>query len=72
MKWSSQKTIVFQVGILKLCNGHINNEIKDNVDNKDIQELNNRIKAIENKLKESQNVNIIPRRTIRNENKNKQ
>ena len=47
MKWSSQKIILFQVGILKLCNG----ETKK-IDNKEIIELKNKIINLENKLQQ--------------------
>ena len=42
MKWSSQKTIMFQVGIIKACTNQTNNELPEN--------LEERIRLIESKL----------------------
>ena len=45
MKWSNQKTIIFQAGIIKLCSNETMSN--DNVDNS----LLNRIEKIENYLR---------------------
>ena len=67
MKWSTQKNIIFQVGILKLCNKKINNSVENNkdnqnssniIDNSQIIDLKNRISNIENYLKQN-NKNVI-------------
>ncbi len=47
MKWSTQKTILFQVGILKLCNGETSHS---SIDNSEITNLKNKISALENKI----------------------
>lgn len=47
MKWSTQKTILFQVGILKLCNGETSHS---STDNNEIMNLKNKINALEAKL----------------------
>ena len=68
MKWSTQKTILFQVGILKLCNGEVSSNTSS-VDNSEIIALKNKITALENKIsqmsagiihKQSQNVENKP------------
>ena len=49
MKWSTQKTIIFQVGILKLCNGEVTSkQVVGN--NTEVIELKNRISALEVKI----------------------
>ena len=68
MKWSTQKTILFQVGILKLCNGEVSSNTSS-VDNSEIIALKNKITALENKIsqmsaasfhKQAQNVENKP------------
>ena len=49
MKYSTQKTIMFQVGILKLCMGQVKNNTGSG-SNIDINSLNNRITNLENKI----------------------
>ena len=49
MKYSSQKTILFQVGILKLCMGQIT-ESSGRTNNIDLTSLNNRVTNLENKI----------------------
>ena len=51
MKWSTQKTILFQVGILKLCAGEVSSS-SENVDNSQINELKNKIAALESQIKQ--------------------
>ena len=82
MKWSTQKTILFQVGILKLCNGELNTSnsaITNNNSNAEIIELKNRISKLESNLsqignsvihKQAQNVDNKPKYTVNNEQKN--
>lgn len=45
IKWSSQKTIMLQVGIMKLCNNNIENT-------SGIEELNNKIAELENRIQQ--------------------
>ena len=68
MKWSTQKTILFQVGILKLCSGEVTSNASS-VDNGEITALRNKITALENRInqigtgvihKQSQNVEDKP------------
>ena len=81
MKWSSQKTILFQVGILKLCSmqGSLNNSNISNtssIDNSEIINLKNKIVQLENKIsqlgqgvihKQTQNVENKPTYNIKDE-----
>ena len=76
MKWSTQKTILFQVGILKLCTS--NSAIMNNNSNADIIESKNRISELESNLsqignsvihKQVQNVDNKPKYTVNNEQK---
>ena len=63
MKWSSQKTIMFQVGIIKACSKQ---------ENSGIDELNKRITFLENKINQKQQTNNeikIPEETKKTENK---
>lgn len=65
IKMTTQKTIMFQVGIMKLCNNNLNTEIKNNnidetpiaVSNtvSDFSEIDSRISNIENKLQRTVN-----------------
>ena len=51
MKWSTQKTILFQVGIIKLCNGETNNNSKGSgADNSQINSLARKVNELEMKL----------------------
>ena len=50
MKWSAQKTIMFQVEIIKLC-GDANNNTQ-NIDNIEIQNMKNKIEKIEKELEQ--------------------
>jgi len=50
IKWSTQKTILFQVGILKLCNGETTHNTTSSVDDNQITLLKNKITALENKI----------------------
>ena len=49
MKWSTQKNILFQVGILKLCSGEVNSNTSS-IDNNEINLLKNKITQLENKI----------------------
>lgn len=51
MKWSTQKTILFQVGILKLCNGEVSTAVGSG-NTEEIVELKNRIANLENQLRQ--------------------
>ena len=77
MKWSTQKTILFQVGILKLCAGEVSSS-SGNVDNSQINELKNKIAALESQIRQitsgsihikSQNVDNTPKYSVNSENK---
>ena len=51
MKWSTQKTILFQVGIIKLCSGESNNATTGgNVDNSQINALLRKVNELEIKI----------------------
>ncbi len=72
MKWSTQKTILFQVGILKLCAGEVSSS-SENVDNSQINELKNKIAALESQIKQitsgvihtkTQNVDNSPKYSV--------
>ena len=89
MKKTTQKIILFQVSVLKLCNKNINynkdnqnsNEVFQNIDNKQIDQLKNKIIELENKInkiasnnevvinKKQQNVENYPRYLENSENK---
>lgn len=60
IKWSSQKTILFQVGILKLCNKKesVNINTNSNIDNREIIEMKNKISFLEEQLSKI-NSNVI-------------
>ena len=66
MKWSTQKTILFQVGILKLCSGEITNTTS--VDNTEIINLKNKILALESKINQMSE-GVIHKKTQNVENK---
>lgn len=75
MKWSTQKTILFQVGILKLCAGEVSSS-SGNVDNSQINELKNKIAALESQIKQitrgvihtkTQNVDNSPKYSVNSE-----
>ena len=68
MKWSTQKTILFQVGILKLCNGEINSNASS-VDNSEIIELKNKVIALENKVSQMSSGGVIHKQSQKVENK---
>ena len=67
IKMTTQKTIMFQVGIMKLCNNNLNSEVKNNTieatpittttadSGADLSEVNGRISNIENKLQRTIN-----------------
>ena len=56
IKFSTQKTILFQVGIIKLCMGTVQNSNEVNITNREeIVVLNNRITNLENKVSELKN-----------------
>ena len=80
MKWSSQKTIMFQIGIIKLCSNISisSNRTNNNIDNTKVQELVGRVGRIENEIRRienglstnvAQNVNNIFQNTSKKENK---
>lgn len=58
IKWSSQKNIMFQVAIIKLCSGSINKQA--GAANEDIEELKNKLEYLEKQVKylESNGVKI--------------
>lgn len=61
IKWSTQKIILFQVGILKLCNGSVNNSNSSQdtgTNNLQLIELKNKINSIENYLRQN-STNVI-------------
>ena len=58
MKWSTQKTILFQVGILKLCNGEVSSNTSS-VDNGEIIALKNKVTALENKINQMSEGGVI-------------
>ena len=68
MKWSTQKTILFQVGILKLCNGEVSSNTSS-VDNGEIIALKNKVKALENKISQMSATGVIHKQTQNVENK---
>lgn len=66
LKMTTQKTIMFQVGIMKLCNKNLNDEVKNNkieqtpmaikvADNPNLEKYDNRISNLENKLQKTVN-----------------
>ena len=66
IKYSSQKTIIFQVGIIKLCSGEaVSSNNNGNIDNSKIEALNAKINNLEQKIlgldfhKKSSNVENI-------------
>ena len=63
IKWSNQKTIIFQAGIIKLCNKEISNSNTNNYD----KTLLDRIQNIENYLK-SNNTNRQNSNSVKNAN----
>ena len=81
MKLSTQKIILFQVGIIKLCSNQVPNNAGNGVDGAQISELKSRIATLENEIrnirnsggvinKVSQNVDNQSFKTSINENKN--
>ena len=82
MKVSTQKTILFQVGIIKLCSNQVSNNMENTVDNTQISELTRRIATLENEIRNirssgegiinkfSQNVDNQSFKQQNNENKN--
>lgn len=68
MKWSTQKTILFQVGILKLCNGEVSSNTSS-VDNSEIIALKNKVTALENKISQMSAGGVIHKQTQNVENK---
>jgi len=61
MKLSTQKNILFQVGIIKLCNNNVtlsnsNNTCNYNFDSKDVDELKRRIAMLENEIRNIKNI----------------
>ena len=68
MKWSTQKTILFQVGILKLCNGEVSSNTSS-VDNGEIIALKNKVTALENKISQMSATGVIHKQTQNVENK---
>ena len=67
MKWSTQKTILFQVGILKLCNGEVSSNTSS-VDNSEIVALKNKIAVLESKINQM-SAGVIHKQTQNVENK---
>ena len=68
MKWSIQKTILFQVGILKLCNGELSSNTSS-VDNGEIIALKNKVTALENKISQMSATGVIHKQSQNVENK---
>ena len=54
IKWSTQKIILFQVGILKLCNNQTSNS-SCNIDNDQLNMLKNKIIQLEQQMKQISN-----------------
>jgi len=50
MKYSSQRLILFQVGIIKLCSGQNEESHGENIDNSEVERLKSRIINLENKI----------------------
>ena len=67
MKWSTQKTILFQVGILKLCSGEVTSNTSS-VDSEEIGALKNKIAILENKINQI-GTGVIHKQTQNVENK---
>ena len=63
MKYSSQKLLLFQVEIIKICSGEINcsntsNDSDNSIDNSEIERLKARINALENQISKVGTANI--------------
>jgi len=58
MKYSSQRLILFEVGIIKLCSGQVVENHSGNVDNGEVEKLKNRIINLENKISQINTSNI--------------
>ena len=60
MKYSTQKSIVFEVGILKLCSGQVTSSAQgtNTINNQEIAALSNRITNIERKLSQIGSTNF--------------
>ena len=50
IKYSSQRLILFQVGIIKLCSGQVEKENNTNIDSDEIKKLQNKITNLEMKI----------------------
>ena len=50
IKYSSQRLILFQVGIIKLCSGEIEKQTNINFDNNELRSLQNKIASLEMKI----------------------
>lgn len=50
IKYSSQRLILFQVGIIKLCSGQVEKENNTNIDSNEIKNLQNKITNLEMKI----------------------
>ena len=50
IKYSSQRLILLQVGIIKLCSGQVEKESNTNIDNNELKNLQNKITNLEMKI----------------------
>lgn len=58
MKYSSQRLILFEVGIIKLCSGQTEGNDTRSIDNSEVEKLKNRIINLENKISQIGTSNI--------------
>ena len=66
MKLSTQKIILFQVGIIKLCSNQISNSDGSLVDDSQVLELKRRIATIENEIRNLRNSGGVINKTSQN------
>lgn len=69
MKYSSQRSILFDVGIIKLCSGQIENKIIPNtnisIDNNEINNLKNKIIELEMKISNLKQTSIESKQEVK-------
>lgn len=67
LKWSTQKTIVFEVELIKLCNNIQNkNNTNNENNNEDIEVLKRKVSELENKMSLNSNKQQVINTSIRN------